>query len=133
MIIDKENYFGKDKAFTSQGTAALGDDIDLTKGGDAIDQLWLVIQCSTTPTSSGSATVGFALITDDAANFSGAATLLNTGQIGFAGIVAGKWEYKTKIPMGVKRFLRLNNTVGTADLTAGKFTAFLTSGVDKLE
>ena len=94
--------------------------------------LWLVVAVQTTVTSDGNATVTFALQTDSAVNFATAETLLATAAIAKASLTAGTQVIRARIPMGCKRYLRVLYTIGTAVLTAGKFDAYLVSGIDKL-
>lgn len=132
MILDKELVFSDAQAETTVATHESDNIIDLTKAGDAIDSLWLVVGVQTTVTSDGNATVTFALQTDSAANFATADTLLTTAALAKTALTAGTQVIKARIPMGCKRYLRVTYAIGTAVLTAGKFDAYLTPGIDKL-
>jgi hypothetical protein len=87
--------------------------------------LRLVIITDTTALSTGSSTVTFALQTDDTSTFGSATTLWQSSAIAKATLVAGYRVADIAIPKGCEKYLRLNYTVATADLTAGAFTAFL--------
>jgi hypothetical protein len=132
MILDKELVFSDAQDETTVAAHASDNIIDLTTAGDALDSLWLVVAVQTTVTSDGNATVTFALQTDSDSAFGTAETLLATAAIGKASLTAGTQVIRARIPMGCKRHLRVLYTIGTAVLTAGKFDAYLVSGIDKL-
>jgi len=111
MILDKELIFSWNQEVTLQTANASTDYVDLTKAG---------------------ATVAFSLQTDNDSAFGSATTLISTAALAYAGLDEGVKVLQTKIPMGVERYLRVVYTVGTAALTGGKFSAYLTPGVDKL-
>jgi hypothetical protein len=125
MMYDKLNTFGTEQAVTA--TAASTDIIDLGAVRDIGngEPLELVILCTETATASGSATVTFDLETDDNSGFSSAVVLASSGAIGKAALTAGTEVLRVKVPLNVERYLRINYTVATGPLTAGKFTAFL--------
>ncbi len=98
--------------------------------GAGADIIWLV-NVNTTATSGGSATVLHKLEGNptDATFASGnvlLAQLPNTGTgTAVASVVAGL-QFTTKIPRSaVVRYIRHTVTIGTADLTAGKFDSWL--------
>ena len=124
-IIDKFNEFSDAQAFTTgANTSTFSFD---THGADigSGENLYLVIQCDVTCTSNGAATVKFAYVEDDLADLSTATVLHETAAIGKATLVAGYQVLKMKIPANTKRYVGVTYTVETADLTAGKFSAFL--------
>ena len=126
MMYDKLNTFGTDQAVTASARST--DIIDLGANPRDIgngEPLELVILCTETVTSGGSSTVTFTLETDDNSGFSSAAVLASSGAIAKASLTAGTEVLRVKVPLNVERYLSVNYTVATADLTAGKFTAFL--------
>ena len=125
MMYDKLNTFGTDQAVTT--TAPSTDVIDLGAVRDVGngEPLELVILVTESVTASGSATVTFDLETDDNSGFSSAAVLASSGAIGKAALTAGTEVLRITVPLNVERYLRINYTVATGPLTAGKFTAFL--------
>jgi len=125
MMYDKLLTFGTDQAVTS--TAASTDIIDLGAVRDIGngEPMELVILCTESATASGSATVTFTFETDDNSGFSSALVLAGTSAIGKASLTAGTEVLRVKVPLGVERYLRVNYTVATGPLTAGRFTAFL--------
>ncbi len=125
MMYDKHLTFGTDQAVTA--TAASTDIVDLGVVRDIGngEPLELVVLCTEAATAAGAATVTFTFETDDNSGFSSAATLAATTAIGKASLTAGTEVLRVKVPLGVERYLRMNYTVATGPLTAGKFTAFL--------
>lgn len=98
--------------------------------------LYGLVNINTTVTSAGSATVQFQLIgnTSDATFASGNVVLADSGAIAKATLVAG---YQIPLSMshaafgsleaktGFLRYLTITANIGVADLTAGKFNAWL--------
>jgi DhnA family fructose-bisphosphate aldolase class Ia len=129
MIIDKQLTVSLAQAVTS--SAASTDYIDQGAAGNAIGkELFLVVRVDTTATASGSATVNFQVESDSDSGFATAKVVnFDSGAIGKAALVAGVEIVKIKLPIGLKRYVRVYYTVGTGPLTAGKFDAFLTFDV----
>lgn len=132
MIRDTKLIFSEAQAAT--GASSVVSDYTLNVGaeGDAISKdMYLVVLCDTAADSAGdAATVTVSLQTDDADTFGSATTLFATGAIAQASCVAGAVLAKVKVPIGVEQYLRVVYTIGTENLTAGKFDAFLVSDVD---
>lgn len=130
MYIDAQNLFSQDQAVTTGATASTNI-IDLGAARDigVGEALWLHILVTEAVTSGGAGTVAFSLQTDDNSSFSSATTLFTTTAIAKTTMVAGYQAVRVRIPIGTERYLRVVYTVATADLTAGKFTAFLTINV----
>lgn len=125
MIFDKANLLSDAQAVTA--TAATTNYIDLGAdrnigNGEPIELFAMV---TTTTTSGGSTTMTFALQTDSDSAFGSAETLLVTGSIAKATLVAGYEFLRVRLPQGVKRYVRGYFTVSTADFTAGNFTVGL--------
>lgn len=136
MIIDKRNEFADATALStaSPATILFGDVIDT--GGDGIndiDGLYLVILISTTVTSAGSATVQFHLASDAQAALAvdGSATYhWSSSAIAKATLVAGYTVCAIHLPKGTyERYVGILTTIGTAALTAGAASAFLTPDI----
>jgi hypothetical protein len=140
MIIDSQALFSDDQAVTA--TAVSSNIIDLGAtgtvpgGSTALSRdigkgtpVEILIQWTVAAVSGGASTVTVDLETDDNSSFSSATTLATTGAIAKATLVAG---YQMKIhymPRGAERYIRLNYTVATANLTAGAVTAGIVAGV----
>lgn len=131
MIIDRDNTMAWEQAVTSTGTNASTDYIDLGAARDIAkgNPLWFYAVVDTTATSGGSATLTTALVTDDNTSFSSATTLYTTSAVAVASLTAGTVLAKVRIPSTTERYLRTNWVVATADLTAGNFSAFITTDV----
>lgn len=131
MLMDAELLFSDEQAVTT--TAASTNIVDLLAANRDIgkgEDLELIVSVDEAVTASGAATVVFALQTDDNSGFSSATDLFATAAIGKATLVAGYVAVKIKLPRGIERFLRVNYTVATGPLTAGKFTAAIVRNVD---
>ena len=128
MILDKQHAMSEAQAVTA--SAASTNIIDLTKAGDAQEELYLYIHVDgEAATAVGSATVTFALQTDDNSGFSSATTMWSSAAIGKATLVDKYVVFKGRIPQGCERYLRVYFTVATGPLTAGKFSAYLVKDV----
>lgn len=125
MILDKTLMFSELQALTTTAPSTnivdLGSVRDIGQG----EELWLTVRVGTAAASTGSSTVTIALQTDTASGFGTAVTLAQTAAIAKASLTANTEVWKIPLPEGVQRYLRLNYTVATADLTAGTFDAFL--------
>lgn len=128
MILDKLQMFSESQVVTA--SAASTSVVDLGAAGEAIgNELYLVVQVPVAATATGAATVAIDLETDSDEAFGTKQTLFSSGPIGKAALSVGAEPVKVKLPIGLKRYLRLSYTVATGPLTAGKFTAFLTPQV----
>lgn len=135
MIRDKLLEFADELAIpTAAETALVGDVIDLQDsayiGGES---LYLLILIEASVTSAGAATVKFTLASDAQAAIAtdGSATVhWESAAIGKATLVDGYQVAAVQLPLGTyERYLGILATVGTAALTAGKVTAYLTDKV----
>lgn len=132
MITDKALELSGKQALTSTGDADSENVMDFGKGGDEIAKsLNLVVQVTQDDdfASAGAATLAAAVKTsDDGTNWT---TLLSLPAVAKSGLKKGArpWGF-VKIPYGVKRYLKVVYTVGTAAFTAGKVWATLTPSVE---
>jgi hypothetical protein len=127
MIIDKALQMSNEQAVTT--TAASTDVIDFGQtnpnvGKDDISKL--VLNVSETVTADGAATVTFAI--QDSADNSTFASVVTTAAYGKAALAAGT-QIVIPMPHKLRRYCRVYYTVATGPLTAGKFTASITTGV----
>lgn len=136
MILDERTEFcDATSAILNIGNAIIGDVIDLGATPTLRDlgngqPLYLVIQVDTTFVGATSTTT-FELASDSTANLATSKTVhASTGAIPVATLVAG---YTKVIPLPIEatyeRYLGLWETVATANVTAGKINAFLTTDV----
>jgi hypothetical protein len=129
-IIDKFNQFSDAQAFTAQGDTTSTKSFD-TKGADigTGEETYLTVLVNTAVTSNGAATVEVKYVQSDNADLSAADVLATSGAIAKATLVAGYKALQIKIPANTKRYVGVIYTVATADLTAGKFHAFLSKDI----
>lgn len=135
MITDKLNMFSGLAGQAVTASAASTDVLDLgplTHGNTRRDigagePLYLVIAVLVAAAAAGAATVNFQLQTsDDNATW---VTLFDSGSVALADMTAGKRPVAVAVPRGVRRYLRVNYSVGTGPLTAGTFWAGLVKDV----
>lgn len=132
MMFDKALEFSEAQAITSTGNANSTNTLDFLKGGDEVAKsLNLLVQVTQDAdfASEGAATLAVAIATsDDGSNWT---TLLSLPAMGLTALKKGArpWGF-VKVPYGVKRYLKLVYTVGTAAMTAGKVFAALTPSVE---
>lgn len=115
MIRDAENTFGMNIDIAT----ATNSDVIHMGGGDAVNQMYLYVAAAGTLAGSGGS---LALETSDTENFA-TKTVLGTYPLGTG---TGK-QVAARLPIGVKKYLRLAITKGTA---TGKINAFLAYDVD---
>jgi hypothetical protein len=134
MILDKELVFSDSQAkgtgvFDSAAAFDSTNIVDLTKAGNRLDNLNFVAQVDTAFVGTSS-TLKVALATCATTNGS-FETLLASDAIPEATLVAGYEVIKTRVPRsGVKRYVKVIYTVGTAAMSAGAISAFLTPELD---
>lgn len=103
--------------------------VDTIAKGDSYEGAFFYVRIDTAVTASGSATVDFALQTDDTSTFPSATTLVSTGAVAKATLISGK-SYKIRIPAGAERYLRGYATVATGPLLTGKWDMYIVKDVD---
>jgi len=129
MNIDNGLIFSEAQAVTA--SAASTNVIDTLAAGNALsDALFVNVDVDTTCTSANStATVTVAL--QSCATESGSySTLVASAAIPVASLVQGYRCLQVRVPSGAARYLQVYYTAGTENLSAGKFNAVLTDGVD---
>jgi hypothetical protein len=128
MYFDYSNMMCEDQAATAVDAHVTTNYLDTVAIGNAIDELRVFCQVTRTCTSGGSATVTFALETDDNTSFGSPTTLITSGAVAVASCAAGfnPWGAGTRLPSTAERYIRGKVTIGTATLTAGAWTIALT-------
>lgn len=129
MFIDKNLQVSNEQAVTT--TAASTDVIDFGQANPNVgldDRSSMVITVDEAVTATGAATVTFAL--QDSADNSSWADVLVSAAIGKATLVAG-YQYVIPMPPKLRRYCRVNYTVATGPLTAGKFSAQVVAGIQE--
>lgn len=137
-LLDSLNEFSDAQAVTASAISNVIDLLPAAIGGNVLtdiganDGLYLTILVQTTATSAGAATVTFSLESDSTADLATSATVhWTSAAIPKATLVAGYKVITIQLPYGAyERYLGVRYTVATADLTAGKFDAFLHIGAD---
>lgn len=129
MYLDTLLKFSDEQAVTSTGDTASTNVVNAGTGdAGAGENLFLFITVDEAVTSAGAATVQFVLQTDDNESFSSATDAMLSASIGKAALTAGA-TVKMRLPVGLEKYLRVAYRVGTAALTAGKFSAFIAKDV----
>jgi hypothetical protein len=126
MIIDKFLQVSDKQAVTA--SAASTDVIDfgqLNPDPGMTDRLYMVVTCSEAALAAGAATVTFAA--QDSADNSAWADVAVSAAIPKATLLAG-YQTVIQMPTKLRRYCRMNYTVGTGPLTAGKFSAQVVAG-----
>lgn len=97
--------------------------------GLAVDDVFLSVVCNTTANSSGAATVR-AVLQDsaDGVNFS---DVIAGPVLPVASVTKGAVLLQGPLPTRLRQFTQIVYRVGTAPLTAGKFDAFVSIGVQR--
>lgn len=144
MYIDSQELFSDAQAVTS--TAISSNVLDLNPSAAGLagnvqdigvghDATYLVVETVTTATDTGSdATLTVTLESDSTANLATAPVVhYSSGALAFAAFAtAGTILVQIPLPLGdYKRYLGIRYTVASGPLTAGAFTAFLTSDVQR--
>lgn len=133
-MLDNQIKLASAQAVTSTGDTASTNVYDCGSANTSDlaltgENLWLNVLVDTTATSSGSATVQ-AVLQDSADNSSWADALVGAS-FPVASVTAGTVLLQVQPPIGLRRYLRIVIRVGTAALTAGKFTSFVSNSVQR--
>lgn len=134
MIFSQNNLLSDAQAITT--TAASTNVIDLGPIAPGIvrdigkgKQIPLLIQVVEDFAAAGAATLTIALQVDSVENFASPKTVWSTTALALADLVAGKVIVPEYVTRGTdERYLRLNYTVATGPMTAGKIMAGVTMG-----
>lgn len=128
MLIDSQNLFSASAGDspTNTGDQASANVIDTGAAQDVGigEGAWVNIVANAAVTSAGAATVqGVLQTSSDNATWTDAVA---GAAIAKANLTAGATLLKTRIPPGLKRYLRVVYRIATAALTAGTFDAYIT-------
>ena len=128
MIIDHQTRFSNSQSIA----AAVGDVVstDIYDTGTAADRgigqdLNLQVHLGVGVTSGGAATVQFVLQTAVDAAFTSPLEFPLTPAVALAALTTNSVQYRGRLPMGLRRFVRLVYRIGTAPTTGGAVTAFM--------
>jgi len=125
MILDTQNLFSNDQAITTTANSTnvidLGNDDSKVK---ALNEKGGSLLVQVTTTFVGGTSIDCVLKSDDDVAFGSATTLVSSGAILTASLVAG-YKFKIQLPKTIdEQYLRLTYTV-VGTFTAGKITAGL--------
>lgn len=123
MIRDVQTIYSDAQAVTDVGTTDSTNTIDQLAAGDTYVPQFLRVRVNTAFTSGGSGTLAVNLVTDDASNFGSATTIPLVAATAVASLIANKVLFQGRLPIGIKRYRKLQYVVGTAAMTAGKIDA----------
>lgn len=129
MILDNQTLLSNDQAVTA--SAASTNIIDLAPIASGIVRdigkgkpIPLLVQVTEDFTAGGAATLAIDLQVDDNSSFSSPKTVDSIAATALADLKAGKQFNMDYIPRGTnERYMRLNFTVATGPMTAGKIKA----------
>ena len=131
MILSKELEFSDAQAVTA--TADSTNVIDLNSVQAIGEELYITVEVDTLPVSGGASTLIVTVNTDDNAAMASSTAVITSASFLKAALGAGeKVLNRVRLPsVGLERYLELTYTVGTADYTAGNFSAYLTQGIQQ--
>jgi hypothetical protein len=133
MYLDSKNLFSDAQAITV--TALSTNVIDMSAVARDIGvghRLFVAITCSEAFTAVGAGTLTITIETDDNAALTSSAVIFTTVAIGKAALTLNMEPIYLPLPPGAyERFLRLNYTVATGPMTAGKLTAALVTDIQR--
>jgi len=132
-ILDSQERLSNEQAVTATAVSTNTFDSKTARRLFEGNPLYVCITVTETVTSAGSSTVTFAFVSDDNASLSSPSTIVASSAIAKANLTAGT-KFYLAIPPGVEpggpaaeRYFGMNYTVAVANLTAGKFTAYITA------
>lgn len=131
MITDKNLELSLAQALTA--TAASTNHIDQLAKGDAMDgsEVYLVVRCGTLLNSAGNgATLKIGIESDSDSGFATNKIEHAAKTIAEASIAANSVLWKTKLPLGLQRYVRLYYTVTGENFTSGTIDAMITPNID---
>lgn len=123
-ILDYDNVLSLAQAVTTAAATPTTNVIDF-QAAHVGARNKVICTVNTAVTSGSSATVTFAVETDDNANFTSATTLYTTAAIAKATLVAGYKVFEFTLPWETERYVRGVITPAVGDLTAGKFNMWV--------
>lgn len=137
MYIDKYAEFSDNQAVTATAISTnvmdLNPALKLNTTGVDIgtgQDVYLVLQADTAATAAGAATVVITLESSAAAGLTSSTVHLTSKTLALSDLTAGKTLLAVKLPADTYlRYLGVRYTVSTGPLTAGSFSAFLTTDV----
>jgi hypothetical protein len=133
MILDIQEQFSSAQSIVSAAGDVVSTNIYDTGAAADVgvgEEIYLVTRLGAAVTSGGAATVQVVLQTADDAAFSTNLTEFpQSGALALAALTANTEISKQRLPIGLRRYLRVVYRIGTAATTAGTVDAFLVKDV----
>lgn len=131
MYIDSQEQFSVNQVVTAIGDTVSTNILDTLAAQDEGigESMWFTAICTAQVTSAGAPTVQAVLQTAIDAPFTTPIDAVIGGSFLKAALVPNFTMLQVRLPVGLKRYLRAVWRVGTAVLTAGTFTAFLSKDI----
>lgn len=126
MILDKENLFSDDQAITA--SAASTNVVDLGVSRDIGKGVPVPVLIQVTADFATLTSLTAEIETSDDEDFASADTLATSGAIPAADLVAGYQFPMQYMPLGTKRYVRVNYTVEGTNASEGTVTAGVVAG-----
>lgn len=126
MILDSMECFSAAQAITSTGDTASTNVYDTGAAHDVGigNDVYIFAKTKAAFTSGGAGTLQFVL-QDSADNSSWADVQTLTPAIALASLTANTTQVRARLPIGLRRYIRIAYRVGTAAMTAGTVDAYL--------
>lgn len=132
MYVDAQNLFSDAQAVTAAAASTNIVDLGVARDLGTGQDVYLVVSCDVAMTDSGSdSTLAVILESDNDVAFGSVDTSQSIGT--FAAVSAAGTRLIAKLAPGTinSRYIRVYYTPGNGNLSAGSFTAFLTTDIDK--
>lgn len=130
-MVDSELILSAAQAFTAQTDTPSTNVYDSGQTNAAVgltgENLWLTVAVNTTVTSAGAPTVT-PVLQDSADNSTFADVVVGPAFLK-AVMVAGAYLLRMQLPIGMRRYIRVVYRSAVADLTAGKFDAYISNTI----
>jgi hypothetical protein len=130
MIMDDKLVFSEEQAITA---TAVGANVIDTGVADSMigDGAPVYLNCVVDTAFTGQGTTTLQVAVQDSADDSAYDDVVISNAVDEADLVAGKCVLKVALPNGLRRYIRLNYTVGSGPFTAGKVNAFLSMAAEQ--
>lgn len=134
-MLDSEVMFSDGQAVTATGDTASTNTYDnggtngQSDNGQTGEQLWINIMVDTTFTSGGSATM--AGVFQDSADNATFADVITGPAVAVASLIAGSVLLQIQPPPGTRRYWRTVARVGTAVMTAGAISSYVSTTIQR--
>lgn len=128
MIIDKELELSNAQTITTTAASTNVINIGSDYNGYEMSDLKLILQLDEAFTAAGAATLTIAIQESADEAFTSPTAYTLESALPVAGLTKDK-QYVHNLPLALsKKYIRMNYTVATGPMTAGKISAFITNG-----